>query len=279
MQCRCALPELLLITVAAHAQDTVHVSVSEGVLSVSAHFSAAPPTLSGRLVAGAPYSAEETGTTVQTLADGAHITQVSTGKLYRDSAGRTRSERPLPGAAWAGGQSTLGAPILAMITDPVANAIYTLDTVGKVAHKQTIGAPEAQTPARRAPAAERAAACPVLNDCAREGPKIMVERLGSQSVEGLPAKGERRTTVIPAGFEGNDRPVTVVGENWVSPDLKVSVLAKKNDPRFGESTRKLANIDRREPDPSLFLPPADYKIVEEKGDFTIKWSSISGVFQ
>ena len=46
-----------------------------------------------------------------------------------------------------------------------------------------------------------------------------------------------------------------------------------NDPRSGENTQKLTNIDRSEPDHSLFLPPADYTVVEEKGDFTIKWGS------
>jgi hypothetical protein len=41
----------------------------------------------------------------------------------------------------------------------------------------------------------------------------------------------------------------------------------------GEFTRKLTNIERSDPDPSLFLPPADYSVVEEKGEFTIKWGS------
>ena len=75
------------------------------------------------------------------------------------------------------------------------------------------------------------------------------------------------------GSEGNDRPLTVVHETWRSPELKVIVLSTDNDPRFGETTRKLTNINRSDPDPSLFLPPADYSVVEEKGAFTIKWGS------
>jgi hypothetical protein len=58
----------------------------------------------------------------------------------------------------------------------------------------------------------------------------------------------------------------VVSENWVSPELKITVLSTVNDPRSGESTRKLVNIDRSDPDPSLFIPPADYTVVEEKAD-------------
>jgi hypothetical protein len=269
MQGRYALLGLLLVAMAASAQDTVHTGASSGGFSASGHFSAAPPTLTLRtpVVAGAPFSAEETFTIVQTLADGTHITHArSTRKLYRDSAGRTRTEQPMPGTARAAGQSAEGAPTIAEITDPVARVKYTLDTVGKVAHKQTMEAPKAQMPARRAPTTARAVPCPVLNDCAREGPKVAVERLGSQTVESLLVRGERRTTVIPAGFEGNDRPVTVVSENWVSPELKITVLSTVNDPRSGESTRKLVNIDRSDPDPSLFIPPADYTVVEEKAD-------------
>jgi len=244
-----------LLATAAFAQDSLTTSANGGVVSGSAHFSAPPP---GQVVAGAPYSAEETNTKVQTLADGTHITHAGPiRKLYRDSAGRTRTE----------------GPVTVEITDPVAHVKYTLDTVRKVAHRQTIGAPRAQMATRHAPAPGTTIACPVLNDCARGGPRVTVEKLARQTFEGLLVAGERRTTVIPAGFEGNDRPVTVVSENWVSPELRVTVPSADNDPRHGESTRKLINVDRSEPDPSLFLPPADYTAVEEKGDFTIKWGT------
>ena len=35
------------------------------------------------------------------------------------------------------------------------------------------------------------------------------------------------------------------------------------DPRSGETTTKLENVSRTQPDPALFLPPPDYKIVDE----------------
>jgi hypothetical protein len=65
----------------------------------------------------------------------------------------------------------------------------------------------------------------------------------------------------------------VVHERWWSPELKVTVLSMNTDPRSGDSTLKLINLSRSEPDPSLFVPPADYSVVEEKGDFTIKWGA------
>ncbi len=60
-------------------------------------------------------------------------------------------------------------------------------------------------------------------------------------------------------------------ENWFSPDLKVLVLSKNTDPRSGESVTRLQNVVAGEPDPSLFIPPADYTIVDEKGPFQIHY--------
>src|SRR5262252_7443648 len=44
-------------------------------------------TFSGRTVTNAPYSAVEKTESVQTLADGTHITNTTTSKTYRDSQG------------------------------------------------------------------------------------------------------------------------------------------------------------------------------------------------
>jgi hypothetical protein len=41
------------------------------------------------------------------------------------------------------------------------------------------------------------------------------------------------------------------------------VLMKHNDPRFGETTFRLANITRGEPTPDLFAEPQGYRIVNQ----------------
>jgi hypothetical protein len=230
-------------------------------------------------VTGAPYSAEEVTERVQTLADGTHITQPSvTVKIYRDSEGRTRTERPTPGTP-AQGQGQGGrteAAVFVMITDPVAHVMYTLSAADKVAHKRGMQAPESR-PAARASAPFGSAVVgregPPLrpshepNDVA--GPKSTIEKLGRQDIEGVPLEGTRRTTTWPVGSRGNDRAITAVSETWRSPELRVVVLSKDNDPIGGDSTRKLININRGEPDPSLFQPPADYTVVtqESEGSF------------
>ena len=86
------------------------------------------------------------------------------------------------------------------------------------------------------------------------------EDLGEQLIEGVTAKGTRTTTVIPAGAIGNELPVTVTSEEWLSPDLKVLVMTKHADPRSGETTYRLTGITRGEPDPSLFDLPAGVTI-------------------
>src|ERR1700726_3471249 len=89
----------------------------------------------GRLlppVTGAPYSATITNEMVQTLSDGTHITQTTTGTVARDSEGRTRQDAPLPSI---GNLSAADAPHLVFIQDPVAQVSYTLDLTSKTAQK------------------------------------------------------------------------------------------------------------------------------------------------
>jgi len=162
---------------------------------------------------------------------------------------------------------------MVMITDPVAHVMYTLSAADKVAHKRSLQAPGNVPTLRRSTPGPAAAIAPEGPQLRRsheipdaERPKIAVEKLGNQTIEGVPVEGTRRTTTWPVGSRGNDRPITVVSETWVSPELRVVVLSKDNDPTVGDSTRKLINITRGEPDPSLFQPPADYTVVTQESE-------------
>ncbi len=91
----------------------------------------------GTPITGAPYSAQRVTEHVLTAADGTRFTtNTQLEKLYRDSQGRTRTERPL-----AMGPNAPDAPLLVEISDPVANVGYTLDTQNKVAHRVAYDAP------------------------------------------------------------------------------------------------------------------------------------------
>jgi Secretin and TonB N terminus short domain len=88
------------------------------------------------------------------------------------------------------------------------------------------------------------------------------ESLGKQTIDGVEAEGTRITHVIPAGAIGNDRPIEIVTERWYSQELQMAVMTKWIDPRSGESTQRLTNLIRGEPDAALFQIPSDYTIRE-----------------
>jgi hypothetical protein len=99
------------------------------------------------------------------------------------------------------------------------------------------------------------------------------EKLGTQTIEGVLAEGVRSTKILPVGSADNDGPISIVNETWTSVELKEIVLSKRVDPRSGEATQRLTNISLADPAVSLFQPPPDYTVVDESGDFTIKWGS------
>jgi hypothetical protein len=87
----------------------------------------------GKLVKGAPYSAQAVTETTQTLGDGNRIVNKSVAAIYRDSEGRTRREQSLraigPFATAAEPSQTI------FINDPVAGVNYALDSRSMVARK------------------------------------------------------------------------------------------------------------------------------------------------
>jgi hypothetical protein len=196
-----------------------------------------------------PFSADEIGDEVRILPDGRQIAMPSKTRIYRDSAGRTRMERSLPAHPGQGKPDGATARVVIWISDPVAHVFYSylLNSADKAALKRDF---------RTAPPAPAGtpAALP---------PNTTVEELGSQTIDGIPVKGTRRTTIWPAGSRHNDQPITAVTETWASPDLRLPpVLLKHSDPIGGSFTRKLTNISRAEPDPSLFRLPADYTVTD-----------------
>lgn len=89
------------------------------------------------------------------------------------------------------------------------------------------------------------------------------EDLGTRDFEGVSAEGVRRTTIIPEGAIGNERPIEIVYESWHSKELGLVVYSEHSDPRFGKQTYRVTNIVRAEPDPSLFSVPHGYKVLAE----------------
>jgi len=216
----------------------------------------------GKTVTGAPFTATFSTQTSQTLADGNQIRRSTTGSFARDSQGRTRRDVTLPGIGpWAA--SDQPAPHVVMINDVVANTQYILNPNKKIAHQ--VRPP--QFKGRHARRDDFGPGGPPPDD---GGPVVLGERdrdkdvvttsLGTQTINGVLAEGTRYTRTIPAGAIGNQNPIVITSERWYSPDLQVVVLSKRNDPRAGETITQLTNIQRGEPDASLFQVPSDYTL-------------------
>jgi hypothetical protein len=232
----------------------------------------------GGKVAGAPYSAEVVTQHVQMLADGNRIEQTTAGSVARDGQGRVRRDESLSALAGRNGE----APHLIMIDDPVAQVHWTLDAQTKTATKMpmppmppgkagTMGGlgmpapPVAMAEGTRTFFATTSAgpATSFSTTIKADPADVGKTDLGSQPVEGVPAQGTRITRTIEAGQMGNALPIIITTETWYSPELKVLVTSKSSDPRIGDTTYKLTNIQRAEPDPSLFQVPADYTIRDQ----------------
>jgi hypothetical protein len=247
----------LLVSPVALAQNSVSVTgagSSGGVRRFEATFDG-PLGIPIPAITGAPFSAERTGEQTQTLTDGTHINHTGPSvRLFRDSAGRTRSER----STSMGRQSDPGI-VIVEISDPVAGYQYALDTVNRIAHRL-------KSPAAPPPPASAVVPNPNPNP---NPPQFVRESLGSQTMDGLLVDGTRTTTTIPVGMLGNDRPMLSVSESWVSRELKMTILSKHTSPT-GDGTSKLIKISRAEPDPALFQAPPDYRMIDEQGPFRIE---------
>jgi hypothetical protein len=88
------------------------------------------------------------------------------------------------------------------------------------------------------------------------------ETLAPRTLEGVGVAGRRLKTTIAAGAIGNEWPLTIVSEEWTSPELQVLVLTDRKDPRLGDSTYRLTHVVRDEPAAALFQVPPDYTIKE-----------------
>jgi hypothetical protein len=277
-----ALVLILATSSCAYAQDTIRTNVlyqsgGAGVVTTTIGKGTITP------VQGAPYSATVTNESVQTLADSTHIVQTNTGNTARDSQGRTRQDAPLPAI---GNLAAANAPHLVFIMDPIAQTSYTLNLTDKTAQK--ISAPpggiagtggsgttrmsfiqmgSAVTASGPLPPPPQAGIVIQKNLAAEEDSQVSTEDLGSQTMEGLIVNGVRTTRTILAGQIGNDKAISIITEVWTSPDLKTVVYSKRSDPRIGEQKFELTNIVRAEPDPSLFIVPADYKVLDGPQNF------------
>jgi hypothetical protein len=230
----------------------------------------------GEVVTAAPYTATATTESTQVLADGNKIVNKTSSFVARDSQGRTRRETDLHRI----GTMQVDSPKTVFINDPTAHTQYIFTPGGeatKVIRSQGSWKEGPQiidlqgNDLRNGKSERRVNQKVIVNvQGGHEGQRmkesteqVKHEDLGTQTIEGVSAQGKRETVTIPAGEIGNERPIEIVTETWFSPELHTMVLREHSDPRLGDSTYKLTDIKRNEPDASLFQPPPGTKVSVE----------------
>lgn len=206
-------------------------------------------------VVGKPYSADSETDVVQTLADGNRIVRHTSGKFYRDSTGRTRREQ-----TFANVSSSIPGETKIFLENPSTNSFWVMDPGEKTTRRLTNFA---YGKAERGDAEPRPTG-PVLLPKLEESRDIVVTDLGQKTMEGVQCQGKRDTITIPAGQIGNELPIVIVTETWFSPAIEAVVQSTTNDPRFGQTTYQLHNVQLGEPDHQLFEPPANFRVEGSK---------------
>jgi hypothetical protein len=239
--------------------------------AIAAVVSAAMPGAAGMgAVKGVPFSATQTTVREQTLSDGTVIKSTVEVQLWRDSEGRVRAESTVKPKSGDGLQTHVVA-----VWNPAdrtgmtwvsGSQPGTIATVLHLPELQLNGMINAQP---SPPAAPTAGALSLLPRSAtpaaaptQSTANVHTETLGPDTISGLEATGTRTTQVVPAGTIDNDRDFTVTSETWTSAELKITVRQTTSDPRTGTVTIELTNIDRSEPDPALFKPPAGSRLMD-----------------
>jgi hypothetical protein len=237
------------------------------------------------VVKGKPYSADTSTETVQTLADGNRIVHRTVSKFYRDTDGRTRREETFGNVD---PEHPTPHEVKVFIDDPVTGTAFVLDPGSKSADKmqrtrKLLDERSAEDDGTRmmvkslndtemgeqgAPkrilfnvrddhSSNPDAVSFVIGDENRE---VVKEDLGTRNIEGVDCTGTRRTSTIPAGAIGNEKPIAIVTETWFAPAIGAVVESTSEDPRYGKTTYKLANVQLSEPARTLFEPPTNFKV-------------------
>jgi hypothetical protein len=204
-----------------------------------------------KCVTGKPYSLASKTSTSTRLADGTWTTTVLEQRKMRDSEGRERTETT---------NGSGGSPVVSL-TDPAAQTIVTLFRFNKTAILTHISLPKPPTPEQEARLAEIRAKAAEYRAAHPSGDETDIP---PRTIAGVSAEGKRRIITLHAATLSNGDPVRVVEETWTSPDLGIPLASTSDDPRGQKIAMTVTDLQRAEPDPSLFKIPADYQVTERQ---------------
>jgi hypothetical protein len=199
-----------------------------------------PPVTMVLPMAGFPLSVETVEERVTKLPDGTSKTETLTSKVYRDGAARIRTEMEVAGDS---GEST----VIVIIFNKPDGFMAMLVPAEKGGGRFLLSKKQQSDGGFSFTTLD-----PLITAPGKKTSKT--ESLGKQTIEGIEFEGTRTTTTV-------DGQPSIIGvqDHWAAHDLGLFGLEKSSGPDL-ESTAKIRNLDRHEPDPALFTPPPDYDI-------------------
>jgi hypothetical protein len=169
-------------------------------------------------------------------------------EIGRDTQGRIFNEvRTLEPLSFAGQPDVRGI----LIYDPQTRTSTHLNPQARTFTTGTVNRPPETVPPALLYASPTGTNLP-------QNPYVKEEDLGVHEVDGVSAHGVRETQIIPADNSGAGREIQVTDEFWYSPDLRINLIIRHNDPRTGSVTMTVTQISRTDPDPSRFQIPEGY---------------------
>jgi hypothetical protein len=226
---------------------TIALTVVAGVISMISALAQGEDPMMGKgpvglvsPVAGWPFSAQQVELRNRVLPDGVSSTKEMTSQIYRDNRGRVRIEWRIEGSSG-----------IAYIIDPVASSMVILLEDAKVADRMAVP---------KSDSGEFRGGLPAIGEPLPLGKwQAKTETLGERVIYGVKVDGRR--TVQTLALDDNP-PLMATQEVWLSRSLGVMMAAEASGPNWSDTAR-LTNLERQEPDPALFIIPADYKIQDQ----------------
>jgi hypothetical protein len=182
----------------------------------------------------------------RTQRDGAPVTLQNQRLIMRDSAGRIFQERVL--LTPSGREKVVNR---FEISDPVTHQQYFCYPNQQVCELRDYATPEI--------ASATIDAAPGTATPSRR------EDLGKKIVSGVETVGTRETTVLDVDGGADGQSPTITNEFWYSPQLGMNLIVNRADPRSGNQYFEVHDLIQGEPDPSFFLVPAGYNVIDKRG--------------
>ena len=195
---------------------------------------------------GAPFLATVVTEWTRLLPDGSTGTVKNHRTVARDSAGRVFQERRYFSPA---GDQQVTALSELDYEDPTRQEMSVCRPANRVCQVYALHRPAQVSP-------------PVARQLPNGRGTVTEEALGTKTIENLDVVGSREVTTLNAGVLGDQKAEPTVKEFWYSPRLQVNVVTKRFDPHASAiQDIALRAINLSEPDPKLFVPPAEYRVI------------------